>query len=74
MLNKIKNFWQNFKTAIIAGAIALAYLIGKKRGKEYEKTRQDKAVLANVARADSARSRLGNPRTARRLQDKYGRK
>jgi predicted negative regulator of RcsB-dependent stress response len=73
MLENIKNFWQEFKVAIVAGALALAYLIGKNRGKENEKARQNKAVLENVSRADTARARLRNPDAVRRLHDRYKR-
>jgi predicted negative regulator of RcsB-dependent stress response len=74
MLENVKNFWQEFKVAIVAGALALAYLIGIKRGKEHEKARQNKTILENVSRADTARARLRNPDAVRRLHDKYRRK
>lgn len=73
MLNKIKKAWTECKVAIIAIAIALAYLIGIKRGKNEEKAHQDKTVLADVARANRARDSLGNADTVRRLHDKYRR-
>lgn len=74
MLNKVKNLWQRFKFAIAATAIALAYLIGKRKGKDHEKTRQDKAFLADVARGNSARRRLNDPAVTDRLHKKYERK
>jgi len=74
MLSRIKQIWRDFRVVIISAAVLAAYLIGKKIGKEDEKIRQNKAVLANVSRADSARGRLRDPRVSKRLQDKYGRK
>lgn len=73
MLNKIKKVWAECKVAIIATALALAYLIGIKRGKNEEKAHQDKTVLADVARANRARDSLGNADAVRRLHDKYRR-
>ena len=41
----IKQYWNKYKAYIIASAIALAYLIGIKKGKDHEKIRQTKTVL-----------------------------
>jgi hypothetical protein len=73
MLEKIIKFWQDFKVAIVAGALALVYFIGIKRGKENEKASQNKKVLENLGRADKARAGLRNPAAARKLHDKYKR-
>lgn len=74
MLNKIKTLWTESKVAIIAAALALAYLIGIKRGKNEEKAHQNTAILADVARANRARDSLGDADTVRRLHDKYRRR
>lgn len=73
MLNKIKTLWTESKVAIIAAALALAYLIGIKRGKNEEKTHQNTAILADISRANRARNSLSNADTVRRLHDKYRR-
>ena len=74
MLNKIKNVWDNCKFAIVAFALFLTYLVGRKIGKQDEKAQNDKAVLANISRANRARSRLGDADSARRVREKYTRK
>lgn len=74
MLNKIKTLWTESKVTIIAAALALAYLIGIKRGKNEEKAHQTDTLLANVARANRARDSLGDADTVRRLHDKYRRR
>ena len=75
MLDKFKAYWGKFRLAITAAALALAYLIGKKKGTENEKARQDKKVLENLGAADKARRSLdNNPALRRRVRDKYTRK
>jgi len=73
MLGKIKQAWRDFCVVIIAAAILAAYLIGKKRGEDDQKARENKAVLQNVQRAAGARTSLRNPDTVRRLRNKYKR-
>lgn len=73
MLEKLKKIWDDFRFAIIAGALALVYFLGRKRGKENEKAYQNQKVLENVARANKARASLHNPDTTRKLHDKYKR-
>ncbi len=71
MLNNLKHYW----AMIIAGAIALAYLIGIKKGQDYEKAQMDKKTVANVSRAVDVRAAVGtDANAARRLRDKYTRK
>ena len=71
MLSKLKQY----ALAIVAGAIALAYFFGIKRGKENEKAHQNNTVLANLQRANKARDSLAdNPDSVRRLHNKYRRK
>ncbi len=74
MLEKLKNLWAEFRIAIIIAALFAVYFFGKNKGVENEKTRQNKAVLANISRADYARSRLRDTGVLRRLREKYGRK
>lgn len=74
MLNRIRQTWQQFKVVIIAAALFAAYLIGKGKGKTDEKIRQDKTVLENVARANSARAGLADSDNVRRLHNKYKRR
>ena len=69
MLGKLKQYY----AAIIAGVIALAYFLGKQKGKQNEKTLQDKKVLENMGRANKARSGLNNGDTVSKLHKKYKR-
>ncbi|GHT57642.1 hypothetical protein FACS18945_2420 [Bacteroidia bacterium] len=73
MLEKIRNFWQEFKIAIVAAVLAVVYFIGKRRGKENEKASQNEKVLENLGRADKARVGLRNPSVVDKLHDKYKR-
>lgn len=73
MLEKLKNVWNDFRFAIVAGALALVYFLGRKRGKENEKAYQNEKVLENLGRANKARAGLRNPDTTRKLHDKYKR-
>lgn len=73
MLETIKKYWTEFRLAIVAGALALVYFFGIKRGKDNEKAQQNKKVLENMARANKARGSLNNPDTTRKLHDKYKR-
>lgn len=70
MLDKLKQY----ALAIVAGAIALAYFLGIKRGKENEKAHQNNKVLANIQRADKARNTLADNNTVSKLHNKYRRK
>ncbi|MBR4507266.1 MAG: hypothetical protein IKP24_01900 [Alphaproteobacteria bacterium] len=71
MLSKLKQY----ALAIVAGAVALAYFLGIKKGKQNEKAHQTNTLLANIQRADKARHTLAdNPDAVRRLHNKYRRK
>ena len=71
MLKYIKQFWGY----IIAGAIALAYFFGIKKGKENEKTHQTNKILANMESGNRARNSLDtDPDVRDRLHKKYKRK
>lgn len=74
MVNKIKKIWCEFKLIIIAAAVWAAYFIGVKNGKNKEKDRQNKTVLANVAVVNKVRRDLDNHTVVRRLHNKYSRK
>lgn len=72
---RIKEYWNKNKAYIVAGAVALAYLIGIKKGKTNEKARQTKTVLQNVQRANKARNSVANnPDVVQRLHKKYNRR
>ena len=70
MLSKLKQY----ALAIVAGAVALAYFLGIKRGKENEKAHQNNTLLANLQRANKARNSLSDPDTTSKLHNKYKRK
>ncbi len=71
MLNKLKQYWGY----VVAGAIALAYLIGIKKGKEHEKAHQTDTLLAHVESGNRARNRLNtDPAVRDQLHKKYRRK
>ena len=72
---QLKEIWKKYKAYIVAGAVTLAYLIGIKKGKTNEKTRQTKTVLQNVQRANKARDSVANnPDVVQRLHKKYNRR
>lgn len=73
MLEKLKNIWNDFRFAIVAGALTLVYFIGRKRGKDNKKASQNKKVLENLGRTNKARASLRNADTIRKLHDKYKR-
>ena len=71
MLNKLKQY----ALAIAAGAVALAYFLGIKRGKQNEKAHQNNTLLANMERANKARNRIvDNHSAVSKLHNKYRRK
>ena len=71
MLSKLKQY----ALAIAAGAVALAYFLGIRRGKKDEKAHQNNTLLANLQRVNKARNRIvDNSADVRKLHDKYRRK
>ena len=71
MLSKLKQY----ALAIAAGAVALAYFLGIKRGKQNEKAHQNNTLLANMERVNKARNRIvDNTDDVRKLHNKYRRK
>jgi len=71
MLSKLKQY----ALAIAAGAVALAYFLGIKRGKENEKAHQNNTLLANMERVNKARNRIvDNTDDVHKLHNKYRRK
>ncbi|MGI5845980.1 MAG: hypothetical protein ACOX7D_02240 [Alphaproteobacteria bacterium] len=69
MLEKFKKYI----AGIIAGVVALAYFLGKRKGKQDEEISQNKKVLENLGRANKARSRLNDSDTVGKLHKKYKR-
>lgn len=70
----IKQYWNKYKAYIIASAIALAYLIGIKKGKDHEKIRRNKKILQNLERANKARHTVATDSdVVRKLHKKYSR-
>lgn len=67
MLSKLKQY----ALAIAAGAVALAYFLGIRRGKKDEKAHQNNIFLANIQRADKARYTLADNNTVSKLHNKY---
>ena len=70
MLSKLKQY----ALAIAAGAVALAYFLGIRRGKKDEKAHQNNTLLANIQRTDKARNSLADNNTVSKLHNKYRRK
>ena len=71
---RIKEYWNKYKAYIVAGAVALAYFLGIRRGKKEEKAHQNNTLLANIQRADKARNTLTDNNTVSKLHNKYRRK
>ncbi len=74
MLDTIFSKLKQYALVIAAGAVALAYFFGIKRGKDNEKAHQTNTLLANMERANKARDSVADPNTVSKLHDKYRRK
>lgn len=74
MINKLIKFCRDSWIGIVAFVVALAYAFGLRKGKQNEKMHNDKKVLANISRADRARTALNDSDVVRRLRKKYTRK
>lgn len=74
MLDTIFSKLKQYALVIAAGAVALAYFFGIKRGKDNEKAHQNNTLLANMERANKARDSVTDPNTVSKLHDKYRRK
>lgn len=73
MWYQIKNIWNNGKYWIIAGSVAVLYLLGYRRGKEKEQVRVMKGTVENVKTAKNSRDSLADPKRVERLHNKYKR-
>ena len=73
MLNRITNLWNNGKYWIIAGTVAVLYILGYRRGKEKEQVKVMKGTVDNVKTAKNSRDSLADPKRVKRLHDKYKR-
>ena len=51
MLNRITKLWNKGKYWIIAGAVAVLYMLGYRRGKEKEQVKVMKGTVDNVKTA-----------------------
>lgn len=73
MWYQITNIWNKGKYWIIAGAIAVLYLLGYRRGKEKEQVKVMKGTVENVKTAKQSRDSLADPKRVERLHNKYKR-
>ena len=73
MWNRITNLLNKSKYWIIAGAVAVLYILGYRRGKEKEQVKVMKGTAENVKTAKKSRDSLADPERAKRLHDKYKR-
>lgn len=73
MLYQIKNLWNKGKYWIIAGAVAVLYLLGYRRGKEKEQVKVMKGTVENVKTAKQSRDSLASLKRIERLHNKYKR-
>ena len=73
MLNRITKLWNNGKYWIIAGTVAVLYILGYRRGKEKEQVKVMKGTVDNVKTAKKSRDSLADPERAKRLHNKYKR-
>ena len=73
MLNRITKLWNKGKYWIIAGAVAVLYMLGYRHGKEKEQVKVMKGTVDNVKTAKKIRDSLADPERAKRLHNKYKR-
>lgn len=73
MLNRITKLWNKGKYWIIAGAVAVLYMLGYRRGKEKEQVKVVKGTLEHVKTAKQSRDSLASLKRIERLHDKYKR-
>ena len=73
MLNRITKLWNKGKYWIIAGAVAVLYILGYRRGKEKEQVKVMKGTVDNVKTAKNSRDSLADPERVKRLHNKYKR-
>ena len=73
MWNEITTIWNKGKYWIIAGAVAVLYILGYRRGKEKEQVKVMKGTVDNVKTAKKSRDSLANSARVKRLHNKYKR-
>ena len=73
MLNRITKLWNKSKYWIIAGAVAVLYMLGYRRGKEKEQVKVMKGTVDNVKTAKNSRDSLVSLKRVERLHNKYKR-
>ena len=73
MWNEITIIWNKGKYWIIAGAVAVLYILGYRRGKEKEHMKVMKGTVDNVKTAKRSRDSLADPNRVNRLHNKYKR-
>ena len=73
MLNRITKLWNKGKYWIIAGAVAVLYMLGYRRGKEKEQVKVMKGTVDNVKTAQNSRDSLADPERVKWLHNKYKR-
>ena len=74
--NNVKNILSKYKKAkywIIAGAVAVLYLLGYRCGKGKEQVKVMKGTVENVKTAKHSRDSLADPKRVERLHNKYKR-
>ena len=71
MWNRITNLWNKGKYWIIAGAMAVLYILGYRCGKEKEQVKVIKGAVDNVKTAKRSRDSLADPDRVKRLHNKY---
>ena len=73
MLNRITKLWNKGKYWIIAGAVAVLYMLGYRRGKEKEQVKVMKGTVDNVKTAKRSWDSLASLKRVKRLHNKYKR-
>lgn len=73
MWYQITSLWNKGKYWIIAGALAVLYILGYRRGKETEQVKVMKRTVDNVKTAKRSRDSLAVPDRVKRLHNKYKR-
>ena len=73
MWYQITNLWNKGKYWIIAGAVAVLYILGYRHGKEKEQVKVMKGTVDNVKTAKNSRNSLASLKRVERLHNKYKR-
>lgn len=73
MLTQIITLWNKAKYGVVAGLMAVLYLLGHQKGKQTEQSKTLRGTLNNVQKAKNARDKLSDPDYVKRLHNKYKR-